>query len=260
MRLSTKSILKKYKRGEKLVCLTAYDSYFASLADPYVDVILVGDSVGMTVLGYQSTIPVTLDNIIYHTQAVVRGSDRAFVVSDMPFMSSHISRKETLRNAQRLMQEANACAVKIEGAGKMVETISTLIESGVPVMGHLGILPQRYFVEGGYYVCSKQQEERLLKEADALQGAGVFALVLEGVEQSVAQAITKSLAIPTIGIGAGLGCSGQVQVMHDLLGLSSYCPKHSKIYNQIGKQCAGVFKRYADEVREGKFPTKSHSF
>ena len=260
MKMNIKKIIKKYKNDEKIVCLTAYDFYFAKLADKYADIILVGDSLGMTVLGYNSTIPVTLENIIYHTQAVIRGAKNAFIVSDMPFMTSNISVEQTCRNAQRLMQEAQTQAVKVEGGKKMATHIKALTSGGIPVMGHLGILPQQYFIEGGYHIKGKKEEPSLLQDAKELQDAGVFAIVLEGVEDDTVSKITKSLTIPTIGIGAGKNCSGQIQVMHDLLGMSEYQPKHSKLYDNIGKKCEQVFQRYAEEVRNKKFPTQGNSF
>ena len=260
MRPTIKKLMKKYQNKEKLVCLTAYDAYFAHLVDDIVDIILVGDSLGMTVLGHNSTIPVTLDNIIHHTKAVVKGSDKAFVVSDMPFMANHISVEETCRNAQRIMQESSPQAIKIEGGSNVINHVKALTQGGIPVMGHLGILPQQYLIEGGYHIKGEKEEQKILAEAQVLQEAGIFALVLEGVKESVADKVTASLKIPTIGIGAGKNCDGQVQVMHDLLGMSQHQPKHAKIYDNIGERCRKALQNYADEVKNNSFPTKDHSF
>ena len=260
MKSTIKNLNKKYLNKEKIVCITAYDALFAKLTDEFVDIILVGDSLGMTVLGYNSTIPVTLDNIIYHTQAVARGAKKAFIVSDMPFMTANISIEETCKNAQKIMQNTQAQAIKIEGGEHIFPHIQTLVKGGIPVMGHLGILPQHYFTEGGYHIKGKSDEKKIISDALALQESGVFAIVLEGVTEDIANKITKMLSIPTIGIGAGKGCSGQIQVMHDLLGMSSYLPKHSKCYDDIASKCKEIFKTYANEVRTETFPTKENSF
>jgi 3-methyl-2-oxobutanoate hydroxymethyltransferase len=252
------------KREEKLVACTAYDVCFGRLADQAgVDVILVGDSLGMTVLGYKNTVPVTLDDCLHHTAAVVRGVKRAMVVGDMPFMTYQVSEEEALKNAARFLQEAGADAVKLEGGRKMVPVIERLTSVGIPVMGHLGILPQSVLGEGGYRVIGKKNEEKeaLLADAKAIENAGVFAMVLEGVPMDVTREITQSVSVPTIGIGAGPYCDGQIQVIHDMLGLfPEFSPRHAKKYESMGERVQLALEQYAQEVRKEKFPTREYGF
>jgi 3-methyl-2-oxobutanoate hydroxymethyltransferase len=262
-RTTVRDILSRYRDGKKIVSLSLYDAWMAKLADEMgADILLVGDSLGMTVLGYDSTVPVTIEDCIRHTGAVVRGSSVALVVGDMPFGSYQGSFETALKNAARFLQEAGANAVKLEGAGPVVKTIEGFVRSGIPVMGHIGILPQNFHVDG-YRVKgkTKAEAEALLQDALDLQEAGVFSIVIEGVTAKVAKEISENLSIPTIGIGAGLGCDGQIQVAHDILGLmEGFVPKHAKVYAQISHTIRQAFGQYVDEVRSGSFPGEENSF
>ncbi len=252
------------KRGEKIVMITAYDYPSARLVEEAgVPIILVGDSLGMVVLGYDSTIPVTMDEMLHHVKAVVRGTSRTHVIADMPFMSYQASPADALRNAGRLLKEGGAQSVKLEGGIRVAETVRQLVESGIPVMGHLGLTPQSVNQFGGYKVQGKTPAAavRLLNDALALQEAGAYAVVLETVPAHVADMITKKLTVPTIGIGAGPHCDGQVQVFHDLLGLfTDFLPKHARRYATIGETIIAGVRQYAADVREGSFPTERESF
>jgi len=251
------------ERGEKIAMLTAYDYPTAKILDAAgVPVILVGDSLGMVVLGYASTIPVTMEEMLHHTKAVVRGTERAIVVGDMPFMSYQTSVEDALRNAGRFLQEAGATAVKLEGGAPMAETVSRLVTVGIPVMGHLGLTPQSLHQLGGYKVQGKTPAAavKLLDDAVALQEAGVFAIVLEGIPAPLGKLVTEKLAVPTIGIGAGPHCDGQVQVIHDLLGLcTGFVPKHAKQYAHLSEEIRDAVARYIEEVKSGGFPTARES-
>ena len=252
------------KRGEKIVMITAYDYPSARLVEEAgVPIILVGDSLGMVVLGYDSTIPVTMDEMLHHVKAVVRGTSRTHIVADMPFMSYQASPADALRNAGRLLKEGGAQSVKLEGGIRVAETVRQMVESGIPVMGHLGLTPQSVNQFGGYKVQGKTPAAavRLLNDALALQEAGAYAVVLETVPAHVADMITKKLTVPTIGIGAGPHCDGQVQVFHDLLGLfTDFLPKHARRYATIGETIIAGVRQYAADVREGSFPTERESF
>ena len=251
------------RRGEPIAMLTAYDYPSARLIDELVDVILVGDSLGMVVLGYDSTLPVTMEDMIHHTRAVVRGSELAMVVADMPFMSYQASVEEAMRNAGRLLQEAGATAVKLEGGVRSAETVRRLVEAGVPVMGHIGLTPQSVNALGGYKVQGKTRKEALalLRDAQALQEAGAFSIVLETIPAPLARAITDRLDLPTIGIGAGSACGGQVQVYHDLLAYATnFVPRHAKQYAALGDAVRGAVAGYVADVRAGTFPTEQESF
>lgn len=241
-----------------IVMVTAYDTPSARLVDEAgVDAILVGDSVGMTVLGYDSTLPVTMDEMVTATAAVSRGTRRSLVVADMPFMSYQASVADGVRNAGRLVAEGGAQAVKLEGGAPVAETVRRIVEAGVPVMGHLGLTPQSVNTMGGYKVQAKQaaQAMRLLEDAKALQDAGSFAIVLECIPAELASLVTAELHVPTIGIGAGGGCDGQVQVFHDLLGLGGdFVPRHAKRFADVGTVIREAVSEYADEVRDGEFP------
>ena len=245
-------------RGEKIAMLTAYDYTMARLLDRAgLDVLLVGDSLGMVMLGYETTLPVTLDAMVHHTRAVSRGAQRALVVADMPFMTYQVSMAEALRNAGRLMQEGGAAAVKIEGGGAAVEAAARLVESGIPVMGHLGLLPQFVHQFGGFRQQARLEEdaEQLVADAQALEEAGVFALVLESIPAAVAQTVTADLHIPTIGIGAGPHCDGQVLVAYDVLGLSQDgVPPFARRYANLGEQAVAAAMEYAEDVRTGRYP------
>jgi 3-methyl-2-oxobutanoate hydroxymethyltransferase len=256
--------LKEMKqRGEKIAMLTAYDALMARLLERAgIDVLLVGDSVGMVLLGYDTTLPVTLEAMIHHTRAVSRGAERALVVADMPFLTYQVSAVEALRNAGRLVQEGGAQAVKIEGGRAVVETAARLVEAGIPVMGHLGLIPQSVHQLGGYrrQARSPGDAERLLEDARALEGAGVFAIVLECIPAEVARDATAELSIPTIGIGAGPYCDGQVLVSHDALGLTGEAaPSFVKQYAQLGALMTEGVKAYIREVKEGRFPTPAQA-
>lgn len=244
------------QRGEKIVMLTAYDALMARLLDHAgIDVVLVGDSLGMVLLGYRTTLPVTLDAMVHHTQAVSRGVERALIVADMPFLTFQVSIPETIRNAGRLLQEGGANAVKIEGPA--IATTTALVEAGIPVMGHLGLLPQSVNQAGGFRQQAKTDEEavRLIEDAKALEAAGAFALVLESIPAKLAQNVTAELNIPTIGIGAGPHCDGQVLVSYDAFGLTDGpVPSFAKAYANLGAAIVEAAKKYAQEVRNGCFP------
>ncbi len=263
-RMTARRISTMKAKGERIPVVTAYDYTMARLADRAgFPVLLVGDSLGMVCLGYDSTIPVTMDDMVRHTRAVVRGSDRALVVADMPFMSFQTSVGEAMRNAGRLVQEGGAQSVKLEGAGDTVEKARRIVEAGIPVVGHLGLTPQSVHQFGGYRVQgrAKRRARQMMQDAVALQEAGCYALVLELVPAPLARVITSNLTIPTIGIGAGPHCDGQVQVVHDILGLyDDFVPKHTRQYLRLSETIAGALERYAGDVREGAFPTDEESF
>lgn len=264
-RASVRRFLEMKKEGTRIVVMTAYDMLFASLLDEAgVDIILVGDSLGQVVLGYGSTIPVTLDQMIHHASAVRRGAPDAFMVVDLPFMSYQVGIEDALRSAGRVMKETGAEAVKMEGGGsKACETVEALVSAGIPVMGHLGLTPQSVHALGGYRVQGRSQEEaaRLRREARSLEEAGAFAIVLELLPTGLAREISAALTIPTIGIGAGPGCDGQVLVLYDALGLNpGFAPRFLKHFADLhGEALAGV-KQYAEEVRSGTYPGPEHSF
>ena len=263
MRVTINDIKEMKSKKEKIVMLTAYDYSTAKLVDEAgIPLILVGDSLGMVMLGYESTIPVTMDEMIHHTKAVVRGTKQALVIGDMPFMTYHTSISDALRNAARFIQEGGAQAVKLEGGVTVAETVKRIVECGIPVMGHIGLTPQSIHQLGGHKVQGKTPEaaERLLKDARALEQAGAFAVVLELVPAPLSRLITQKLSIPTIGIGAGPDCDGQVQVINDLLGLfSDFVPKHAKQYAKLAGTIKTALADYIAEVKAGKFPTAEHS-
>lgn len=251
-------------RGEKIVMLTAYDYPSARILDEAgIPIILVGDSLGMVVLGYDSTIPVTMDEMLHHTRAVVRGAQRAHVVFDMPFMSYQASVEDALRNAGRALKEGGAQSVKLEGGATVAATVQRLVAAGIPVMGHIGLTPQSVHQLGGHKVQGKTPAAavRLLNDAVALEQAGVYAIVLESIPAPLARLITERVSVPTIGIGAGPHCDGQVQVLHDMLGLyPDFVPKHARQYTQLAQEMASAVRHYMAEVREGGFPTARESF
>ncbi|HUX06845.1 MAG TPA: 3-methyl-2-oxobutanoate hydroxymethyltransferase [Acidobacteriota bacterium] len=264
MRVTTRNLRDMKKRGEKIAMITAYDFPMARMVDSAgVDVILVGDSLGMVVLGYDSTIPVTMEDMLHHAKAVVRGSERAMVVVDMPFMSYQVSAEEALRNAGRLIQEGGAQAVKLEGGEEVAETVARIVRAGIPVMGHVGLTPQSVHQLGGFRVVgkSKKTAQRLLAGAAALEQAGVFSTVLESVPAPLARKITELSKVPTIGIGAGVHCDGQVQVFHDIFGaFTEFLPKHAKRYLNLSETIGEAMSSYVREVKKGEFPTESESF
>jgi 3-methyl-2-oxobutanoate hydroxymethyltransferase len=248
----------KKRRGEKIVMLTVYDATMARLLDRAgIDVFLVGDSLGMVIQGHETTLPVTLDAILHHSQAVTRGTKRAFVVADMPFLTYQVSVSDAVRNAGQLIQRGGAAAVKLEGGRAVVEAVERLVDAGIPVMGHLGLLPQHVHGLSGFRMQARDQREaeRLLEEARMLEHAGAFSIVLESIPDEVAQTVTEALSIPTIGIGAGPHCDGQVVVSYDAFGLNQEAvPPFVKQYARLGELMIEAAKAYADEVREGRFP------
>lgn len=264
MRVTINDIKEMKLRKEKIAMLTAYDFTTARLVDEAgIPLILVGDSLGMVVLGYESTIPVTMDEMIHHTKAVVRGARKAHVIGDMPFMTYQTSSVDALRNAARFIQEAGAQSVKLEGGAVMAETVKRLVTSGIPVMGHIGLTPQSIHQLGGFKAQGKTPEAalRLFQDALALEEAGAYAVVLESVPYALAKLITERLKIPTIGIGAGPNCDGQVQVISDLLGLfTEFIPKHAKQYVKLAPQIKEATAQYIKEVKEVAFPTPQHSY
>ena len=250
--------------GEKIAVLTAYDYPFARLMDGAgIDIILVGDSVGSVVSGYDNTLPVTMEEMLYHTRAVVRATKGALVVVDMPFLSYQVDLREARLNAGRLLKEGGAQAVKLEGGSNVAETIRAIVAMDIPVVGHIGLTPQSIHRMGGFRVQGKQEEQarRLLADAKAVEAAGAFAVVLEGIPAVLAQEITAALSIPTIGIGAGVHCDGQVLVIHDILGLcEKYSPKFVKRYADVSGIISEGIRSYISEVKEGSFPGPEHSF
>ena len=263
-RVSIHDLKAMKKRGEKIAMLTAYDYPIARLLDQAgVPIILVGDSLGMVVLGYSSTLPVTMAEMIHHVAAVVRGTQRAHVVADMPFMSYQASPEDALRNAGRFLQEAGAQSVKLEGGVTVAETVRRLVEAGIPVMGHLGLTPQSLNQFGGYKIQGKTPAAavKLLNDARALEQAGAYAIVLETIPAPLGKLVSERLSIPTIGIGAGPYCDGQVQVLHDMLGLHpEFVPKHAKQYAHLAEEIGRAAREYLAEVQEGRFPTERESF
>jgi 3-methyl-2-oxobutanoate hydroxymethyltransferase len=247
-------------RGTKLAVVTAYDYTAARLCDEAgADCILVGDSVGMVVQGHPTSLPVTLDEMIYHTKCVVRGVRRALVVVDLPFMTYQVGPKQAVRNAGRLLKEGGAHAVKLEGGVRMRKAVSACVAAGIPVMGHVGLTPQAVHQFGGFKV--QRDAEQLLADAAAVEEAGAFSLVVESVPADVGAQITAAVTIPTIGIGAGAGCDGQVLVFHDMLGLfPDFKPKFAKRYADLGTAVKTAVETYCQEVRDGQFPAAEHTF
>lgn len=254
----------KYKQGgKKLVVVTCYDALFAKLVEQAgIDIILVGDSLGVVVQGKPNTLSVTMDDMLYHTGMVAKAAQRSFVIGDMPFMSYQASRGDAVRNAGRLLQ-AGAAAVKLEGGGIMADRVQAMTSAGIPVMGHLGMTPQSIHQYGGYRVQGKGKDraDLLMEDAQALQAAGAFAVVLEAIPAALARMITESLTIPTIGIGAGHHCDGQVLVLYDLLGLfDDFMPKFVRPYAHLKVDALQALRRYKEEVEQQKFPTESESY
>jgi len=263
MRFTISQIREMKEKGKIIPMLTAYDYATAKMIDEAgVPLVLVGDSLGMVVLGYESTIPVTIEEMLHHTKAVVRGTRRALVVGDMPFMTYHASIGEALHNAGRFIQEAGAQAVKLEGGEAMAEVVHRVVQCGIPVMGHIGLTPQSVHQLSGFKVQGKTPEAavRLVKDACALADAGVFSIVLEAIPTELARVITQKVSVPTIGIGAGPYCDGQVQVISDILGLfTDFVPKHAKQYTRLADLIRRAVAEYVDEVEKGSFPTEKQS-
>ncbi|MFZ3115879.1 MAG: 3-methyl-2-oxobutanoate hydroxymethyltransferase [Syntrophales bacterium] len=262
-RITTATIRARKGTEERIAMLTAYDYATAVVLDQAgVEIILVGDSLGMVILGYDSTLPVTMADMLHHTKAVARGAKRALVIADMPFMSYQVSTEEALRNAGRFLQEAGAQGVKLEGGREVAELIGRMTAIGIPVMAHLGLTPQSVHQLGGYKLQGKDEttERRIMEDALLVEEAGAFALVLECVPASLAEKVTRAVGIPTIGIGAGAGCDGQVLVINDMLGLfERFSPKFVKKYAHLHVQMKEAVQQYIAEVKSGKFPDEEHS-
>lgn len=263
-RVTTAYFRKAREEGRRITVLTAYDFPLARMIDEAgIDAILVGDSVGNVVLGYENTLPVTMDDMLHHTKAVVRAVKHAMVIADMPFLSYQVSREEAVRNAGRLLKEGGAQAVKLEGGQEVAATVSAITDAGIPVMGHIGLTPQAVHQLGGYQVQGRDAAaaQKLLDDARALDAAGVFAIVLECVPVPLARVITQAVSVPTIGIGAGPYCDGQVLVTHDLLGLyGGFAPRFVKQYANLHVQIVAALAQYRREVVEGAFPGEEHGF
>lgn len=262
--ITTSQLLKRKQAGERISMVTCYDSAFGRIVEESpIDVVLVGDSLGNVMLGFDSTLPVTVDHMIHHASAVTRVVRRPLVVVDMPFMSYQVSVEDALRNCGRVIKEASAQAVKLEGGSRILPVVKALVDAGIPVMGHLGLTPQSVHTLGGYKVQGKGADARkvMIEDALMLAEAGIFALVLEMVPAELAAEITRKIAVPTIGIGAGAGCDGQVLVLHDLLGFDQdFNPKFLKKYANLGEAIGGALTKYDKEVKSGTFPTAKNEF
>lgn len=262
-RVTVRSLASRKRKAEPFTMLTAYDFTFARIFDEAgVDVLLVGDSLGNVVQGHDTTLPVTLDDVVYHTRAVCRGVRRAMVVGDMPFGSYQVGPDDAVRSAVRLVQEGGAHAVKLEGGVDVAESIRRIVSAQIPVMAHVGLTPQSVNQMGGYRVQGRGDEGRhqVIEDALAVEAAGAFAVVLEGIPEGLGREITELLSIPTIGIGAGVHCDAQVLVMHDLLGLNDWTPSFVKQYANLGQQAGVAARAYIDEVIHRKFPDEEHSY
>ena len=264
MRVTIRDLRRMKRNGEKIPMITAYDYTSAQLVEKAgIPLILVGDSLGQVVLGYDSTVPVTMDEMVHHIKTVVRGTQRAHVVGDLPFLSYHADVPEAVRNAGRLLKEGGAQSVKLEGGRSQAETVSRIVESGIPVMGHIGLTPQAVNQLGGYRVQGRSLKDavRLMEDARALEEAGVYAIVLECVPAQLAGMITERVGVPTIGIGAGAACDGQVQVFHDMMGLyQDFVPKHARQYAQLGQTIVEATQGYIRDIENAEFPDDSESF
>lgn len=263
-RITTASVVDMKRRGEKISMLTAYDFTMARIIDSAgIDIILVGDSASNVMAGHETTLPITMDQMIYHTSTVVRGAQRALVLADLPFMSYQVTPEEALQNAGRMMKEAGAHAVKLEGGAPVVSTIRKIVDAGIPVMGHLGLTPQSIYKFGTYKVRATETAEadQLIEDALALQNAGCFGVVLEKIPASLAKAVTESLSIPTIGIGAGAACDGQVLVMHDMLGLTKdFKPRFIRRYLELHETIGTAVQSYIRDVKNTSFPSKDEQY
>ncbi len=263
-KFTTADFKKRKKNGEKITMVTAYDYTFAKLVEEAgIEAILVGDSLGMTVLGYEDTLAVTIEDMIHHTRAVRRGAQDPLIVIDMPFMSYRVSIEKTVENAGRMIKETGANAVKLEGGESVADEVRAIVRAQIPVMGHIGLTPQSVNAFGGFKIQGKSVEvaEQLIRDAKALEAAGCFAIVVECVPAKLAKMITESIGIPTIGIGAGAGCDGQVLVLQDMLGVySDLAPKFVKRFAQLRQPIVGALSRYSEEVKSGAFPSAEHEF
>jgi 3-methyl-2-oxobutanoate hydroxymethyltransferase len=263
-KITAPAVVALKRKGEPITVVTAYDFPTARYADQSgVEILLVGDSVGTVMLGYESTLPVTMEDMLHHVRAVTRAKPSAMVVGDMPFMSYQVSTEQAVANAGRLVQEGGADAIKLEGGARVAEAVQRIVEAGIPVMGHLGLTPQSVLAFGGYKVQARGEadQERLLADAKALERAGCFALVLEGIPARLGATVTRELSIPTIGIGAGVHCDGQVLVTHDLLGLyHGHQPKFVRRYAELGTATRDAFARYVADVKARRFPSDAESY
>ncbi|MCD6363792.1 MAG: 3-methyl-2-oxobutanoate hydroxymethyltransferase [Synergistetes bacterium] len=257
-------LYEKKKKGEKIVMITSYDYPMTQIVNEAdIDIILVGDSLGMVVQGLESTVPVTMDEIVYHCRCVMRANKHAFVVGDMPFLSYEVSIEEAVRNAGRIMKEGGVDAVKLEGGVRMADRVEAIVRAGIPVMGHIGLTPQSVSLLGGFKVQGKSIDSarNIIEDAIALEQAGVFSIILECVPSGLAEIITRKVSVPTIGIGAGPHCDGQVLVLHDMLGLfKRFKPRFVKTYIELYDIILKALEEYRDEVKSGGFPTSEHSF
>lgn len=263
-KVTTQTVVEMKRNGEKISMLTAYDYTMAGIVDGAgVDVILVGDSASNVMAGYETTIPMTMEHMIYHTACVVRGVNRALVIADLPFMTYQVTAKEALINAGRMMKEAGAHAVKLEGGKAITDTVKRIVDAGIPVMGHLGLTPQSIYKFGTYKVRAKEEAEaqQLLEDAKKLEEAGVFSIVLEKIPASLAKQVTDSVSVPTIGIGAGSDCDGQVLVLHDMLGLNKdFSPRFLRRYADLHKSMSDAVTKYIDDVKTGDFPNENERY
>jgi len=263
-KVTTQTVVEMKRQGEKISMLTAYDYTMAGIVDGAgIDVILVGDSASNVMAGFDTTVPMTLDHMIYHTSCVVRGVSRALVIADLPFMSYQVTAKEALISAGRMMKEAGAHAVKLEGGIKIAKTVKKIVDAGIPVMGHLGLTPQSIYKFGTYKVRAKEEEEanQLFEGAKKLEKAGVFSIVLEKIPAPLAKKVTAELSIPTIGIGAGPHCDGQVLVTHDMLGLNKdFSPRFLRRYTDLHSEMSGAVSRYISDVKTGDFPNENERY
>jgi len=263
-KITAPAVVALKRKGEPITVVTAYDFPTARYADQSgVEILLVGDSVGTVMLGYESTLPVTMEDMLHHVRAVARAKPSALVVGDMPFMSYQVSTEQAVANAGRLVQEGGADAIKLEGGARVAEAVQRIVEAGIPVMGHLGLTPQSVLAFGGYKVQARGEadQERLLADAKTLERAGCFSLVLEGIPARLGAAVTRELTIPTIGIGAGVQCDGQVLVTHDLLGLfHGHQPKFVRRYAELGAGMRDAFARYVADVKARRFPSDAESY
>jgi 3-methyl-2-oxobutanoate hydroxymethyltransferase len=263
-KITAPAVVALKRKGEPITVVTAYDFPTARFADQAgVEILLVGDSVGTVMLGYDSTLPVTMDDMLHHVRAVTRARPSAMVVGDMPFMSYQVSTEQAVQNAGRLVQEGGADAIKLEGGARVAEAVHRIVEAGIPVMGHLGLTPQSVLAFGGYKVQARGEadQERLIADARALEAAGCFSLVLEGIPARLGAAVSRELHIPTIGIGAGVQCDGQVLVTHDLLGLyHGHTPKFVRRYAELGDATRDAFARYVADVKARRFPSDAESY
>jgi 3-methyl-2-oxobutanoate hydroxymethyltransferase len=264
VKVTTQTVVEMKQRGEKISMLTAYDYTMAGIVDSAgIDVILVGDSASNVMAGFDTTVPMTLDHMIYHTSCVVRGVNRALVIADLPFMSFQVTAKEALISAGRMMKEAGAHGVKLEGGSSVINTVKRIVDAGIPVMGHLGLTPQSIYKFGTYKVRAKEEEEakKLIEDARKLEQAGVFSIVLEKIPAQLAKKVTDAISVPTIGIGAGSDCDGQVLVLHDMLGLNKdFSPRFLRRYADLNEIAGEAVKNYISDVKSGDFPNENERY